>query len=85
MITAITREDGSAYFDNQPIHARRPGDDFDDIVPGHEPTVEESGEWAIHNWDLEAANGNILHIRLVASESQTTYTVYTPDSGCKPE
>ena len=84
VITAITREDGSAYFDNQPIHAWRPGDDFDNVVPSHSPEVEKSGEWETHNWHLEGENGNILHIRLFAAESQTTYTVSTPDSECKP-
>lgn len=83
VITAITKEGGNAYFENQPIHAWQPGDGGD-VVPGHEPEYEQAGEWGINHWYLEGANGNILHVRLLGAIAQTTYTAYTPDTACKP-
>ncbi|GEM_PF-2013982 len=84
VITAISRNGGGAYFDNQPIDPWQPGDDFDNVVPGQKPTVEKKGEWDTHNWKLEGGKDNILHIRLFAAESQTMYFAYTPDSDCTP-
>ncbi|WP_087116384.1 hypothetical protein [Corynebacterium urinipleomorphum] len=83
VITAITKEGGNAYFENQPIRAWQPGDDFE-VVPGHEPETEQVGEWGYNTWNLEGANGNILRIRLLGAIAQTTYTAYTPDTACKP-
>lgn len=83
VITAITKEGGNAYFENQPIHAWQPGDGFD-VVPGHEPVTEQVGEWGYMTWNLEGANGSILQIRLLTAIAQTTYTVSAPDTACKP-
>lgn len=83
VITAITKEGGNAYFENQPIKAWQPGDDFD-VVPGHEPVTEQVGEWGYKTWNLEGANGNILQIRLLTAIAETTYTVSAPDTACKP-
>lgn len=83
VITAITKEGGNAYFENQPIKAWQPGDDFD-VVPGHEPETEQVGEWGVKHWHLEGANGNILHIRLLSAVAETTYEVHAPDTACRP-
>lgn len=82
VISAIRAEGGNGYFENEPIHSWKPGDDFN-IVPGHEPETEKSGEWSVKHWYLEGGNGNILHVRLFTAESQTTFTAYTPDTSCK--
>lgn len=82
VITAITKEGGNAYFENQPIKAWQPGDDFD-VVPGHEAETEQVGEWGIKHWRLEGANGNVLHIRLLSAVAETTYEVHAPDTACK--
>lgn len=81
-ISAIRAEGGNGFFENEPIQSWRPGDDFN-IVPGHEPETEKSGEWSVKHWYLEGGNGNILHVRLFTAESQTTFTAYTPDTSCK--